>query len=104
MYYKNEDGIECFKDDEYGNLYVKNGRGRLFIVNRTRSFAKQKGLKVVYETEDGKIIIRPSEGQRRRINKKIKKAREEAEFMSMMKWRGIMRHLKEEDEQEQKQE
>lgn len=93
-YFKNEHGIECYDDTEYGNLYIKNKRGSLFIVNRTKAYAKKKGLRVVYKTSDGKIIIAPHESQKRRINRKIRRARELQEFMDLMKWNGVLRLMK----------
>jgi len=93
-YYINEHGIECFEDEEYGNVYIKNKKGRLFIVNRTTGYAKKNSLKVVYRNDDGQVIIVPGETQKRRINKKIRKAREEVEFYELMRWNGILRAMK----------
>lgn len=91
-YLKNtKNNIEIFKDSLTGNVYIKNSKGRLYLVNRDEKFAKQRNLKVVYITTDGKIIIKPSDCEKRRINKKIYTERKCMSYMSDMVIKGLMK-------------
>lgn len=97
-YFKDENGVECLYEDDLDNLFIKNKKGNVFLVNKTREYAEKNKLQVIYETTDGKTIIKPDDSQKRRANKKIRREREREEFMKRMILQGIMIKIKRESE------
>jgi rubrerythrin len=93
MYYK-RDGVEYFYEEEYDKLFVKNKRGQLFLVNKSPNWAKTKSRDVMYTTADEQSIIRASDPEKRRVNKKIRRERDDEAFMSSMIASGWLQMLK----------
>ncbi|MCI0557129.1 MAG: hypothetical protein MN733_01435 [Nitrososphaera sp.] len=85
------DGVEFFYEDQFDKLYIKNKKGQLFLVNKTEEWAKEKGRAVVYRTSDDKLIIRASTTEKRRVNPKLLRSREENDAMHLSVLNGLWR-------------
>ena len=73
--------VEIFKEKTTGNLYLKNKKGRVFLVNRDSEFAEKNKLNIIYTTSSGRVIIRPKVSDRRRISRKIKAERDKKSLL-----------------------